>query len=305
MTAHDDLGLPVPLSPTTRALADLALYPPRFVWPPAFRGTHEWAVLREDIAMHGIRTPFSILRNGWIIDGTHRFLIAQELRLERVPVQVIPLALARAPRGAALGLRPAPDRADGRARGDRTATPDATPGGRALPHPRRGPRTGLWGRGEPPRSEPGEPAWGASFRPGADGTDDRGVGAPIPDAPVAYQTAPGPGRAHGGERARPVQGRAAAAATRLRRRADPRARRAGSGRAVCGQADRATDGDDEPLGRPRQPSWASGGAVRTRSRHPPGESRTDGRAPTLAPDGPLAVDPAARGTWTPTRAPGG
>jgi len=97
MTTHDGLGLPAPLSPATRPLADLALYPPRFVWPPAFRGTYEWAVLREDIATHGIRTPLRILRNGWIIDGTHRFLIAQELRLERVPVQIVPLALARAP----------------------------------------------------------------------------------------------------------------------------------------------------------------------------------------------------------------
>ena len=97
MASHDELGLPAPLSPATRALAELALYPPRFVWPPDFRGTHEWAVLREDVATHGIRTPLRILRNGWVIDGTHRFLIAQELQLERVPVQVVPLSLGRAP----------------------------------------------------------------------------------------------------------------------------------------------------------------------------------------------------------------
>jgi ParB-like chromosome segregation protein Spo0J len=97
MPSHDGFGLPAPLSPETRALADLALYQPRFVWPPDFRATHEWRVLYEDVVAHGIRTPLRILRNGWVIDGTHRFLIAQELRLERVPVQVVPLALGRAP----------------------------------------------------------------------------------------------------------------------------------------------------------------------------------------------------------------
>ena len=97
MVPTDGLGLPAPLPPETRALAALALYEPRFVWPPDFRATHEWRVLREDIAEHGIRTPLRILRNGWVIDGTHRFLIAQELGLERAPVQVVPLSLGRAP----------------------------------------------------------------------------------------------------------------------------------------------------------------------------------------------------------------
>jgi hypothetical protein len=97
MPSQDGFGLPAPLSPETRALADLAVYQPRFVWPPDFRGTHEWRVLYEDVVAHGIRTPLRILRNGWVIDGTHRFLIAQELRLERVPVQVVPLPLGRAP----------------------------------------------------------------------------------------------------------------------------------------------------------------------------------------------------------------
>ena len=97
MVPKDGLGLPAPLPPETRALAALALYQPRFVWPPDFRATHEWRVLREDIAAHGIRTPLRILRNGWVIDGTHRFLIAQELGLERVPVQVVPLSLGRPP----------------------------------------------------------------------------------------------------------------------------------------------------------------------------------------------------------------
>jgi hypothetical protein len=97
MVSQDPLGLPAPLPPETRALATLALYQPRFVWPPDFRESHEWHVLREDVAEHGIRTPLRILRNGWVIDGTHRFLLAQELALERVPVQVIPLALGRPP----------------------------------------------------------------------------------------------------------------------------------------------------------------------------------------------------------------
>jgi hypothetical protein len=95
--SQDGLGLPAPLPPETQALATLALYQPRFVWPPDFRGTHEWWVLREDVAEHGIRTPLRILRNGWVIDGTHRFLIAQEVGLERVPVQVVPLPLSRPP----------------------------------------------------------------------------------------------------------------------------------------------------------------------------------------------------------------
>ena len=97
MASHDGLGLPAALPPETRARASLARCSPRFVWPPDFRGTHEWRVLHEDVAAHGIRTPLRILRNGWVIDGTHRFLIAQELRLERVPVQVVPLSLGRAP----------------------------------------------------------------------------------------------------------------------------------------------------------------------------------------------------------------
>jgi hypothetical protein len=80
-----------------RPLATLALYLPRFVWPPTFRGTHEWHVLHEDIAANGIRTPLRILRNGWVIDGQHRVLIARELGLESVPVQVVPLSLARPP----------------------------------------------------------------------------------------------------------------------------------------------------------------------------------------------------------------
>src|SRR5438093_10598877 len=88
------LGLPVPRAPETRALASLRLYPPRWVWPPNFEGTHEWRVLREDIAVNGIRTPLRILRNGWVIDGTHRYRIARELGLDTVPVQIVPLALA-------------------------------------------------------------------------------------------------------------------------------------------------------------------------------------------------------------------
>jgi hypothetical protein len=76
-----------------RALASLRLYPPRWVWPPSFEGTHEWRVLQEDIAANGIRTPLRILRNGWVIDGTHRYRIAQALELETVPVQIVPLAL--------------------------------------------------------------------------------------------------------------------------------------------------------------------------------------------------------------------
>jgi hypothetical protein len=97
MRSQNQLGLPAPLPPETRDLAALALYQPRFVWPPDFRGTHEWRVLRADVAEHGIRTPLRILRNGWVIDGTHRFLIAQELGLHRVPVHVVPLALSRPP----------------------------------------------------------------------------------------------------------------------------------------------------------------------------------------------------------------
>jgi hypothetical protein len=87
------LGLPVPRAPEMWALASLRRYQPRWVWPPSFEGTHEWRVLREDIAVNGIRTPLCILWNGWVIDGTHRYRIAQELGLETVPVQVVPLTL--------------------------------------------------------------------------------------------------------------------------------------------------------------------------------------------------------------------
>lgn len=87
------LGLPVPRAPELRALASLRLYPPRWVWPPSFESTHEWRVLREDITVNGIRTPLRILRNGWVIDGTHRYRIAQALALETVPVQVVPIPL--------------------------------------------------------------------------------------------------------------------------------------------------------------------------------------------------------------------
>jgi hypothetical protein len=87
------LGLPTPRDPEMRALASLRLYPPRWVWPPSFEGTHEWRVLREDIAVNGIRTPLRILRNGWVIDGTHRYRVAQALGLETVPVQVVPMPL--------------------------------------------------------------------------------------------------------------------------------------------------------------------------------------------------------------------
>lgn len=97
VSRRDTLSLPAPLAPEVRPLATLALYQPRFVWPPGFRGTHEWRVLREDIGTNGIRTPLRILRNGWVIDGQHRVLIARELGLESVPVQVVPLSLARPP----------------------------------------------------------------------------------------------------------------------------------------------------------------------------------------------------------------
>jgi hypothetical protein len=97
VSRRDTLALPAPLAPDVRPVATLALYQPRFVWPPDFRGTHEWHVLREDVAAHGMRTPLRILRNGWVIDGTHRFLIARELGLETVPVQVVPLSLGRTP----------------------------------------------------------------------------------------------------------------------------------------------------------------------------------------------------------------
>ncbi len=92
---RDGLGLPAPRAPELYALATLRLYPPRWVWPPSFEGTHEWRVLREDIAAHGIRTPLRILPNGWVIDGTHRYRIAAELGFETVPVQVVPIPVER------------------------------------------------------------------------------------------------------------------------------------------------------------------------------------------------------------------
>ena len=90
---RDGLGLPAPGQPEMCALATLRLYPPRWVWPPSFEGAHEWRVLREDIAAHGIRTPLRILSNRWVIDGTQRYRIALELGLETVPVQVVPIPL--------------------------------------------------------------------------------------------------------------------------------------------------------------------------------------------------------------------
>ena len=104
------------------------------------RGTHEWRVLREDIAANGIRTPLRILRNGWVIDGTHRYRIAQALGLETVPVQVVPLPLGSSAEDPRRAGRPAPDRADRRARGPGAAAPDATPARRAVPHPGGSPR---------------------------------------------------------------------------------------------------------------------------------------------------------------------
>jgi hypothetical protein len=92
---REGLGLPAPRPPELRALGSLRLYQPRWVWPPSFEGTHEWRVLREDIVAHGIRTPLRILRNGWVIDGTHRYRIATALGLETVPVQVVPIPLER------------------------------------------------------------------------------------------------------------------------------------------------------------------------------------------------------------------
>ena len=134
------LGLPAPRPPETRALASLRPYSPRWVWPPSFEGTHEWRVLREDIATNGIRTPLRILRNGWVIDGTHRYRIAQVLGLERVTVQVVPVPLGSSADDPLRASRPAPDRADRRARGPGTAAPDATPSATCCSSPWRKPR---------------------------------------------------------------------------------------------------------------------------------------------------------------------
>lgn len=81
-----------------RPLEALGHYHPRWVGPPDFRGTWTWQALRDDIQAHGLRDPLVILADGRVLDGDHRYTVAQELGLDPVPVRVarLPLPLSEA-----------------------------------------------------------------------------------------------------------------------------------------------------------------------------------------------------------------
>jgi ParB-like chromosome segregation protein Spo0J len=51
---------------------------------------NEFAALKDDIAMHGIRVPVIVDEDGEIIDGHHRYTAAVELglRLSEIPVEI-------------------------------------------------------------------------------------------------------------------------------------------------------------------------------------------------------------------------
>ncbi len=81
-----------------RPLHTLSHYHPRWTWPPSFRDTWEWRALEADLRAHGLRDPLIILADGRVIDGDHRYELAEALGLDPVPVRVarLPLPLSDA-----------------------------------------------------------------------------------------------------------------------------------------------------------------------------------------------------------------
>lgn len=77
---------------------DLRPYTPRWVWPPSFKHTEQYAQLLRSISESGIFLPLLVLPDGQVIDGQHRYACAKELGLESVPVRIIdvPLPLGEA-----------------------------------------------------------------------------------------------------------------------------------------------------------------------------------------------------------------
>ena len=72
---------------------DLRPYTPRWVWPPSFKHTEQYAQLLRSIRESGIFLPLLGLPDGQVIDGQHRYACAKELDLESVPVRIIDVPL--------------------------------------------------------------------------------------------------------------------------------------------------------------------------------------------------------------------
>lgn len=72
---------------------DLRPYTPRWVWPPSFKHTEQYAQLLRSIKASGIFLPLLVLPDGQVIDGQHRYACAKELGLESVPVRIIDVPL--------------------------------------------------------------------------------------------------------------------------------------------------------------------------------------------------------------------
>ncbi|MBI4917370.1 MAG: ParB N-terminal domain-containing protein [Acidobacteria bacterium] len=67
----------------------LRLHPDSRVIP---RMTHEeYSSLKASVAKSGVLEPLSTLRNGYILDGRHRWDAAVELRIKRVPCRIVTL----------------------------------------------------------------------------------------------------------------------------------------------------------------------------------------------------------------------
>jgi len=72
---------------------DLRPYTPRWVWPPTFKHTEQYAQLFQSIRESGIFLPLLVLPDGQVVDGQHRYACAKELGLESVPVRIIDVPL--------------------------------------------------------------------------------------------------------------------------------------------------------------------------------------------------------------------
>jgi ParB-like chromosome segregation protein Spo0J len=72
---------------------DMRPYTPRWVWPPSFKHTEQYAQLFRSIRESGIFLPLLVLPDGQVIDGQHRYASAKELGLESVPVRIIDVPL--------------------------------------------------------------------------------------------------------------------------------------------------------------------------------------------------------------------
>lgn len=95
MDARTALAAVFHQAPEFRATAALRHYAPRWVWPPEFRRSWEWAKLCETVAACGVREPVVALADGRVIDGGHRLDAAVAVGLAEIPVLVaaVPLPL--------------------------------------------------------------------------------------------------------------------------------------------------------------------------------------------------------------------